>query len=53
MKQLDYADVVSYNTMLKAHLHAGRSEAAQQILREMSDRGLPANKVSSSNAASQ
>merc|ERR1719243_345113 len=45
MKQLDYADVVSYNTMLKAHLHAGRSDAAHQILHEMSERGLPANKV--------
>jgi len=45
MKQLDYADVVSYNTMLKSHLHAGRSDAAHQILHEMSERGLPANKV--------
>merc|ERR1719421_1219424 len=45
MKQLDYADVVSYNTILKAHLQAGRSEEAHRLLSEMADRGLPANKV--------
>merc|ERR1719326_1674809 len=45
MKQLDYADVVSYNTILKAHLQAGRSDEAHRLLREMADRGLPANKV--------
>merc|ERR1719420_2811106 len=45
MKQLDYADVVSYNTMLKAYLQQHRSEEAQRLLQEMSKRGLPANRV--------
>merc|ERR1719355_124547 len=31
--------------MLKAHLHAGRSDDADRLLQEMSARGLPANKV--------
>merc|ERR1719158_1833575 len=45
MKQLDYADVVSYNTLLKAYLQQHRSEEAQNLLQEMSQRGLPANRV--------
>jgi len=45
MNQLDYADVVSYNTLLKAYLHQHRSEEAQRLLQEMSKRGLPANRV--------
>merc|ERR1719420_1356448 len=45
MKQLDYADVVSYNTLLKAYLVQHRSEEAQGLLQEMSKQGLPANKV--------
>jgi pentatricopeptide repeat protein len=45
MKQLSCADVVSYNTLLKSYLHQNRSEDAQRLLQEMSDRGLPANRV--------
>jgi pentatricopeptide repeat protein len=45
MKELEYADVVSYNTLLKAYLHQQRSEEAQRLLHEMSKQGLPANKV--------
>jgi pentatricopeptide repeat protein len=45
MKQLDYADVVSYNTLLKAYLHQHRSSEAQCLLQEMSKQGLPANRV--------
>merc|ERR550514_2196115 len=45
MKQLEYADVVSYNTMLKSYLQQNRSEEAQRLLQEMLERGLPANRV--------
>merc|ERR1719158_1939424 len=45
MKQLNYADVVSYNTLLKAYLTQHRSEEAQRLLQEMSKQGLPANRV--------
>jgi len=45
MKQLNYADVVSYNTLLKAYLIQHRSEEAQSLLQEMSKQGLPANRV--------
>eukprot|EP00930_Biecheleria_cincta_P104744 TRINITY_DN9714_c0_g1_i5.p1 TRINITY_DN9714_c0_g1~~TRINITY_DN9714_c0_g1_i5.p1 ORF type:complete len:867 (+),score=189.92 TRINITY_DN9714_c0_g1_i5:92-2692(+) len=45
MKQLGYVDVVSYNTMLKAYLASNRMEEARALVKEMSTRGLPANKV--------
>jgi len=45
MKELGYADVVSYNTLLKAYLNQHKSEDAQRLLEEMSKQGLPANKV--------
>merc|ERR1719310_1401253 len=45
MKKMDFVDVVSYNTVLKAYLGLNKVEEAQDILREMSARGLPANKV--------
>jgi len=45
MKKLDFADIVSYNTVLKAYLGLNKIEEAQNLLREMSARGLPANKV--------
>lgn len=45
MKELEYADVVSYNTLLKAYLHQHRSDEAQRLLQEMSRQGLPANRV--------
>jgi pentatricopeptide repeat protein len=45
MKQLECADVVSYNTLLKSYLHSNRSHEAERLLKEMVDRGLPANRV--------
>jgi pentatricopeptide repeat protein len=45
MKKLECADVVSYNTLLKSYLHSNRSDEAQRLLKEMVERGLPANKV--------
>merc|ERR1719386_556156 len=45
MKELDFVDVVSYNTILKSHLSSGRVDTAQKLLEEMSARGLPANKI--------
>merc|ERR1719191_1240891 len=45
MKQLECADVVSYNTLLKSYLHSNRSDEAHRLLKEMVQRGLPANKV--------
>merc|ERR1719379_2674344 len=45
MKQLGFADVVSYNTVLKAHLTLGRFPEAQALLREMAQNGQPANSV--------
>ena len=45
MKELDFADVVSYNTMLKSYLHMGMVDAASQLLEDMSGRGLAATKV--------
>merc|ERR1719214_583267 len=45
MKQLEYADVVSYNTLLKSYLQQNRSEEAQRLLKDMVERGLPANRV--------
>merc|ERR1719498_232474 len=45
MKELGFVDVVSYNTILKCYLSAGKVDAAQKLLAEMSERGLPANKI--------
>merc|ERR1719265_2683099 len=45
MKELDFVDVVSYNTILKSYLSSGKVDAAQKLLEEMSTRGLPANKI--------
>merc|ERR1719473_656790 len=45
MKQLECADVVSYNTLLKSYLHSNRSDEAHRLLQEMVQRGLPANRV--------
>jgi len=45
MKELDFVDVVSYNTILKSHLSSGHVDTAQKLLEEMSARGLPANKI--------
>jgi len=45
MKKMDFVDVVSYNTVLKAYLGLSKIEEAQKLLKEMAARGLPANKV--------
>jgi len=45
MKQLNFVDTVSYNTMVKAYLSSNQAEQAQALLQEMSRRGLPPNKV--------
>mmetsp|Transcript_13840 Transcript_13840/g.32962 ORF Transcript_13840/g.32962 Transcript_13840/m.32962 type:complete len:870 (-) Transcript_13840:297-2906(-) len=45
MKQLSFVDVVSYNTMIKGYLGAGRVSEARSLVQEMSTRGLAANKV--------
>merc|ERR1719272_10177 len=45
MKQLDFVDVVSYNTVIKAHLSRRRFDEAKALLREMGSRGLSANQV--------
>ena len=44
-EQLIFVDVVSYNTILKAHLVLGRFQDAHSLLQEMTERGLLANKV--------
>merc|ERR1719160_2282613 len=38
-------DVVSFNIMLKIHLRDGKHEEAQQLLQEMRELGLQANKI--------
>eukprot|EP00929_Paragymnodinium_shiwhaense_P049393 TRINITY_DN24914_c0_g1_i1.p1 TRINITY_DN24914_c0_g1~~TRINITY_DN24914_c0_g1_i1.p1 ORF type:complete len:1074 (+),score=278.77 TRINITY_DN24914_c0_g1_i1:158-3379(+) len=45
MKQNSLVDVVSYNTILKSHLAEGRTEEARSLVKEMSARGLQANRV--------
>merc|ERR1719440_1856417 len=45
MKELGFVDVVSYNTMLKSYLAAGKVDDASKLLEEMTARGLAANKV--------
>jgi len=45
MKRLCYADVVSYNTILKAFLSSGLMAEARALVKEMSTRGVPANRV--------
>eukprot|EP00928_Gymnodinium_smaydae_P025389 TRINITY_DN2022_c2_g3_i1.p1 TRINITY_DN2022_c2_g3~~TRINITY_DN2022_c2_g3_i1.p1 ORF type:complete len:1064 (-),score=241.45 TRINITY_DN2022_c2_g3_i1:64-3255(-) len=45
MKKLKFADVVGYNTMLKAHLGRGNTTAGRALVKEMVDRGLQPNKV--------
>merc|ERR1719171_3150117 len=45
MKQLNFVDTVTYNTMVKAYLSWNQAEQAQALLQEMSRRGLPPNKV--------
>jgi len=45
MKQLNYVDVVGYNTLLKAYLGSGCAQEAHELVKEMAARGLQANKV--------
>ena len=45
MQRVDCLDVVSYNTLLKAHLNAGRLDEAEELAVEMSSRGVRVNRV--------
>jgi pentatricopeptide repeat protein len=45
MKDGKQADVVSFNIMLRAHLDAGQHEKAKELLQNMSEHGISANKV--------
>lgn len=45
MSRTGIADVVTYNTILKALLGLGRTDDVQKLLREMASRGLPASRV--------
>merc|ERR1719271_1419197 len=45
MKQLNFVDVVGYNTVLKAYLARGCTQEAHNLVKEMAASGLQANKV--------
>jgi pentatricopeptide repeat protein len=45
MKQLNFVDVVGYNTVLKAYLARGCTQEAHDLVKEMTSHGLQANKV--------
>ena len=45
MQRVDCLDVVSYNTLLMAHLNAGRLDEAEELAVEMCWRGVRANRV--------
>ena len=45
MQRVDCLDITSYNTLLNAHLNAGRLDAAPKLTLEMSSRGVRANRV--------
>ena len=45
MQRVDCLDITSYNTLLNAHLNAGRLDAAPKLTVEMSSRGVRANRV--------
>jgi len=45
MKALEFVDVVGFNTMLKVYLSAGLTQQARDLVKEMTARGLQANKV--------
>lgn len=44
-KSAGHADVVSYNTVMKGHLAEGKMDMAHQLLKEMTDNGMPASLV--------
>lgn len=45
MKQLNFVDVVGFNTVLKVYLASGSAQEARDLVKEMAARGLQANKV--------
>jgi pentatricopeptide repeat protein len=45
MKEGKQADVVSFNIMLRSHLHAGDHDKAKELLHDMASHGLSANRV--------
>lgn len=45
MRQVGMVDVVSYNTMIKVHLHKGRFSEAQRLMVEMREQGMQPNRV--------
>jgi len=45
MKELNFVDVVGYNTLLKAYLTQGYTKEAHELVKEMAARGFQANKV--------
>eukprot|EP00448_Togula_jolla_P035294 CAMPEP_0170640568 /NCGR_PEP_ID=MMETSP0224-20130122/40296_1 /TAXON_ID=285029 /ORGANISM="Togula jolla, Strain CCCM 725" /LENGTH=1023 /DNA_ID=CAMNT_0010971087 /DNA_START=103 /DNA_END=3174 /DNA_ORIENTATION=+ len=44
-KLAGHLDVVTYNTMIKAHLHSGNFEKARALMEEMAAAGLQPNRV--------
>merc|ERR1719486_1439519 len=44
-KKAGMADVVSFNTLIKAHLQSGHIEKARRLMEEMKQQGLPPNRV--------
>jgi len=45
MREADCLDVVSYNTLLKAHLNNGQLDDAEKLMQEMCVRGVRPNRV--------
>ena len=45
LQHVDCLSVVSYNTLIKAHLNAGRLDGSDESAVEMSSRGVPASRV--------
>ncbi len=45
MKNDGFVDVVSYNTLIKAHLHHQNFDQARMLMKQMKDHGLAPNRV--------
>eukprot|EP00398_MALV-I-01_sp_L67-1_P000724 gene724-654_t len=45
MRSKGFVDVVSYNTLIKAHLHQGKFDEARTLMQQMKDCGLSPNRV--------
>jgi len=45
MKEQDLVDAVSFNTMIKGNLAVGNDRTARQVLREMQEEGIVANRI--------